>query len=103
SLFQPSPPPNSASKSARGKAVLRSVVTHRQAQTIALLFVLAVLCGMATAQSSEPQLENILVRMEQAQSANPAQTPYTLTRAYRFFGSDPAQATSQVLATVEFQ
>jgi len=74
-------------------------VNHRQAQTLGLFIVLAVLCGSAAAQS----LENILNRMEQAQSASLAQSPYTLTRSYQFFGSDANRTTSQVLATVQFQ
>jgi len=74
-------------------------VNNRQAQTLGLFIVFALLCGTAAAQS----LENILNRMEQAQSASAAQDPYTLTRSYQFFGSDASRTTSQILATVQFQ
>ena len=74
-------------------------MNSRQSNIIGLLIVLAFVCGSAAAQS----LEDILNRMEQAQNAGVAQTPYTLTRSYQFFGSDANRTTSQVLATVQFQ
>jgi hypothetical protein len=54
--------------------------------------------------AATPDLQTILSRMEQAQTAAHAQNlAYTVTRSYQFFGADRSKLSSQVVAQVEYQ
>ena len=54
--------------------------------------------------SATPDLETIVSRMEQAQTAAHEQNQaYTVTRNYQFFGADRSKLSSQVVAQVEYQ
>jgi|SRR5579872_303464 len=72
---------------------------------LAVLLVISV--ASANAQSASPSaidLNAILVRMEQAQARVRADQPaYTVTRAYKFFASDPKKTSSEVIARVDYQ
>jgi hypothetical protein len=54
-------------------------------------------------ESAEPDLEQIVKRMEEVQAENRLRTPaYTMTRDYRLFGNDELQLQSKVIAEVYF-
>lgn len=54
--------------------------------------------------SAAPDLNTILDRMEQAEASAHAQSPaYSVTRAYKFYGSDSQQPSSEVVAKVNYQ
>ena len=77
----------------------------KQLRTSALVILLA-LAGavLAVAQARVPDLNTIVVRMEQARDANRASyRPYRVLRDYKFFGGESVTADSQVLAEVDFQ
>lgn len=63
--------------------------------------------GLASASaqtgSLNPSAETIVVRMAQARAESRVRLrPYTVTRDYKFFGSDPGNARSEVIANIAF-
>ena len=57
----------------------------------------------AFATISAPDLNTILDRMEQAEAITHAQAPaYSVTRAYKFYGSDSPKPNSEVVAKVNY-
>jgi outer membrane lipoprotein-sorting protein len=78
---------------------------HRNNQISVVLFLFCFLATAATwaQQAAAPDLNTILVHIEQAQVESHAHmAPYSVTREYKFFGDDRQHAKSQVLAKVDF-
>ena len=68
------------------------------------LLVMAYSAWAHAAGAPVPDLDTIVSRMEAAQLAAHTQNqPYTVTRSYRFFGSDGQKLGSEVLAQVQYQ
>src|SRR5438132_1014946 len=63
----------------------------------------AAAAGVTDPPANPADVDAIVTRMEQAGQQNPSHyRPYSVTREYRLYGSDPAQPSAQVTARVEF-
>jgi hypothetical protein len=94
-------------------ALLRTVFRLRRTKTATPRLWLSGLVFLATLASSSqvtpstaeisPDLNLILQRLEDIQHQNPAQSrPYEVTREYKVFHGDDTQATSEVMAQIDF-